>query len=112
LNEFHDLLTKVTKNNYIEYDAGLKKRFTDIEIEYRKLALQRGAIIKEIIRIERPEKTHFLFEDADFSITTIKKLIRQGERDAEKALTKHYDGTSEHNKVEELQMHGGASEHG
>ena len=51
-----------------------------------KLARRRGAIINEIVRIERPEKTHFLFEDADFSIATIKKLIRQGEEDTEKAL--------------------------
>ena len=61
-----------------------------MEKEYSELALRRGAIIKEIIRIERPEKTHFLFEDVDFSVVTIKKLIRQGELDAEKALAKHY----------------------
>jgi NTE family protein len=113
LNEFHDLLTAVTKNNYIEYNASLRKRFTNIEKEYRRLALQRGAIIKEIIRIERPEKTHFLFEDADFSITTIKKLIRQGERDAEVALAKkNHNDTSEHNKVGQLRMSESASEHG
>jgi hypothetical protein len=29
---------------------------------------------------------HFIFEDVDFSITTMKKLIKQGEGDAEKAL--------------------------
>ena len=45
-----------------------------------------GAIIKDIVRIERPEKTHFLFEDADFSVATIKKLIRQGKEDTDKAL--------------------------
>jgi NTE family protein len=38
------------------------------------------------VRKERPEKTHFLFEDADFSVATIKKLIRQGEEDTERAL--------------------------
>lgn len=86
LNEFHDLLTTITKSNHIEIDLDLKKRFAKIQNEYEKLALQRGTIIEKIIRIERPEKTHFLFEDADFSITTIKKLIKQGERDAEKVL--------------------------
>ena len=44
------------------------------------------AILKEIVRIERPEKAHFLFEDADFSVATIKKLIKQGEEDTERAL--------------------------
>ncbi|MGH9978121.1 MAG: hypothetical protein ACRD8Z_20155 [Nitrososphaeraceae archaeon] len=42
--------------------------------EYSKLALRRGVIIKEIIRIERQEKTHFLIEDADFFIAIIRKF--------------------------------------
>ena len=67
-------------------DAKLKERFDKMELEYNKLARQRGAIIKEIVRIERPEKVHFLFEDADFSVATIKQLIRQGEEDTERAL--------------------------
>jgi NTE family protein len=67
-------------------DAKLKERFDKMELEYNKLARQRGAIIKEIVRIERPEKTHFLFEDADFSVATIRKLIRQGEEDTQRAL--------------------------
>jgi NTE family protein len=57
-----------------------------MEQEYNKLAIHRGAIIRKIVRIERPEKIHFLFEDADFSIATIKDLIKQGEDDAERAL--------------------------
>ena len=57
-----------------------------MEIEYNKLVSFRGAVIRKIIRIERQEKTPFLFEDADFSVTTIKNLIRQGEEDMEKAL--------------------------
>ncbi|MFZ0511407.1 MAG: hypothetical protein WAM14_07370 [Candidatus Nitrosopolaris sp.] len=38
-----------------------------------------GMIIKKITRIERTEDVYFLFEDADFSISTIKKLIKQRE---------------------------------
>jgi NTE family protein len=92
LNEMHDLLTIIAKNDQrLEHNFRLKERFTRMENEYGKLAVRRGAIIKEIVSIERPEKTHFLFEDADFSITTIKKLIRQGEKDAERAVTKHID---------------------
>jgi NTE family protein len=41
--------------------------------------------IIHIQRIERPGR-HFIFEDADFSIATIKELIKQGEEDAEDAL--------------------------
>jgi NTE family protein len=84
----HDLLM-ITSNVKLKEegdDAKLKERFENMELEYNKLARQRGAIIKEIVRIERPEKTHFLFEDADFSVATIRKLIRQGEEDTQRAL--------------------------
>jgi NTE family protein len=93
LKEMHDLLmisnVKLKEKGNV---AELRERFDKMELEYNKLARQRGAIIKEIVRIERPEKRHFLFEDADFSVATIKKLIRQGEEDTEKALaTKNND---------------------
>ena len=87
LKEMHDLL--MITNNFEtreKDDAKLSEKFHKIEVEYNKLARQRGAIIKKNVRIERPEKTHFLFEDADFSVSTIKKLIRQGEEDTERAL--------------------------
>jgi NTE family protein len=88
LKEMHELLmiSNNVKPKEKGNDAKLKDRFDKMELEYNKLARRRGAIIKDIVRIERPEKTHFLFEDADFSVATIKKLIRQGEEDTEKAL--------------------------
>ena len=93
LKEMHDLLMMITSNvklkekgNETQPNAKLKERFDKMELEYNKLARRRGAIIKEIVRIERPEKAHFLFEDADFSVATIKKLIKQGEEDTERAL--------------------------
>jgi len=102
LDEMHDLLTFTANKNpnlyqrQIRIDGddkedddqyrALQDRFMEMEQEYNKLAIQRGAIIRKIVRIERPEKIHFLFEDADFSIATIKDLIKQGEDDAERAL--------------------------
>jgi NTE family protein len=80
---------KIITNNFKikeKDDAILKERFDKMELEYNKLARRRGAIIKEIVRIERLEKMHFLFEDADFSVTTIRKLIRQGEEDTQRNL--------------------------
>ena len=74
------------KGEETQSNAKLKERFDKMELEYNKLVRRRGAIIKEIVRIERPEKAHFLFEDADFSVATIKKLIKQGEEDTERAL--------------------------
>jgi NTE family protein len=80
INKMHDLLESSPLD-----DAG-KKKLAEIEPEFNKLACQRGAIIKEIVRVERKEESHYLFEDADFSIGTIKKLIKSGEQDATRSL--------------------------
>jgi NTE family protein len=80
LREMHDIISNA------QLDEELHERFRKIESEYHQIADARGAIIDEITRIERSEDAPFIFEDADFSIATIKKLIRQGEDDARKAL--------------------------
>jgi NTE family protein len=80
MKDMHDLL------NNINIDENMKDLFFKIEKEYHKVATDRGAIIEQITKIEREEDTHFIFEDADFSTQTIKKLIKQGEADAEEAL--------------------------
>jgi NTE family protein len=80
IKKMHDILQSVP------LDEANRKKLEEIEPEYHKLACQRGAIIKEITRIERKEESHYLFEDADFSLGTIKKLIKSGEQDARKAL--------------------------
>ena len=83
LEDMHDIITNSS-------DENAKSKFREsIENEYRKLVQQRGAIIRKIVRIERSEDTHFLFEDADFSLSTIRHLIKQGEQDAEDALKNH-----------------------
>lgn len=90
LKEMYDLLQKY--NNTLKKDKDSKEsdilsnKLKDIEKNYFDIRIQRGSIIRKIIRIERPETTPFLFEDADFSEITIKKLIRQGEDDTVKAL--------------------------
>lgn len=70
-------------------DEKAKKEFEEIESEYDKLACQRGTIIREIIRIKRQEvgDSQFLFENVDFSLATIKQLISDGEKNAEKVLS-------------------------
>jgi NTE family protein len=84
LKDMHDYITSSTINHPIHHE-----KLKTIEREYYKLAHQRGAVIQDIVRIERTEESRFLFEDADFSFETIKKLIAQGYDDAERALTKH-----------------------
>jgi NTE family protein len=85
MREMHDIISNV------ELDEDMHNRFLKIEPEYHKLADARGAIIDDIIRIERSEDAPFLFEDADFSFATIRKLIEQGEIDTEKTLANKQD---------------------
>ena len=82
LKEMHDIISNAT------LDDELHRRFREIEPEYHKLAGYRGAIIEEITKIERSEDVHYILEDCDFSLATIKKLIKEGEQDAEAALAK------------------------
>lgn len=83
IEHMHDIITTSS-------DENAKSKFRESSgSEYNKLVQQRGAIIRNIVRIERSEETHFLFEDADFSPGTIKHLIKQGEQDAEDALNNH-----------------------
>ena len=69
-------------------DEKEKARFKELEPEYKNLLHLRGAVIDEIISIKRKERSggHYLLEDADFSVASIKELIRQGEEDAEDAI--------------------------
>ncbi len=76
IKKMHDLLEKT------ELDKKSQEEMKKLEPEYHKLASKRGAIIKNIVRIERKEDTHFLFEDADFSLSKIKHLINEGVHDA------------------------------
>lgn len=82
LKEMHDIISNAA------LDDELHSRFKEIEPEYLKLAEYRGAIIEEITKIERSEDVHHILEDCDFSLATIRKLIKQGEQDAETALAK------------------------
>ncbi len=85
IKKSHDIIKKA------DLDENLRKEFEKLEPEYQKLASERGAIIEEVIRIERKEETHFLLEDADFSKSTIQNLIKEGKEDAENILKNYHD---------------------
>ncbi len=82
LKKMHSILERA------KLDENLKKEFDSLKSDYEKVAKKRGAIINKIIRIEREEESHFLLEDADFSLPTIKNLIKQGQEDTETVLEK------------------------
>jgi len=82
LKEMYDIISNSN------LDEKQKQRFAKMESEYHKIACDKGAIIQKIIRIERQEDSHYIFEDADFSLASINRLIKQGSDDAQNALIK------------------------
>jgi len=85
LKQMHGILMELFDSGKL--DEITKEKIKKVEPAYHKLAVERGALIKEVIRIERHERIHFLFEDADFSLATIKQLINDGKKDAERVLS-------------------------
>jgi NTE family protein len=72
-----------------QVDKKTKARLEEeIEPAYDMLVRRTSRSIKEVIRIGRIEKLHYLLEDADFSLYRIKKLISEGEKDAASVLAK------------------------
>jgi NTE family protein len=99
INEYFSLIEQMYEvitsdiQNIKPKDAKLKLKLDKIEAEYSKLQDNKlGLVMEKIIHIQRNERPrrHFIFEDADFSIDTIKELIKQGEEDAEDALIRVY----------------------
>ncbi len=87
LGDMHEITT-----NYLDSgkaDDNMKRKILEVEKTYRKLTVEKGGIIRDLVRIERKEDAPYLFEDSDFSLATIKKLIRSGEDDADKAIDSH-----------------------
>jgi NTE family protein len=88
LKKIHDIINA----DDAKIDEKSKTKLKEIESEYNELVHGYGAVIEEVTRIGRKEKMHYLFEDGDFSAYRIKKLIREGEEDAEKALSERISG--------------------
>jgi NTE family protein len=86
LEEMHDF---IMHNINVKQDKKVKDRLENLEKKYSDIFSRRGRIINELIHIKRNEDEkshHSLFEDWDYSIETIRELIRQGEKDADSAL--------------------------
>jgi NTE family protein len=86
-----DLLRKmyqIISAENAKLDGNFKSRLKEIEPEYNVLVKRIGSTIKDVVRIGRREALHYLLEDADFSIYRVKKLIAEGEKDAEHVLAR------------------------
>ena len=56
-----------------------KEKLEKIRTKYKKITEQNGAEIKGVYYISRDEQFPSLYENADFSIDTVKASIKQGE---------------------------------
>lgn len=63
-----------------------KARFKNIKAKYKRLVEEHRAEIKNIFYITRDERFPSLYENADFSVDTIKASIKDGELKTERIL--------------------------
>lgn len=80
---------RIINSDEAKIDQKTKEKLQELDKEYNSLTEKHGAAITDVIRIGRKENDlHYLLEDADFSKYRIKKLIADGEKDADKVIAK------------------------
>ncbi len=80
---------RIINSDEAKIDQKTKEKLKELDNEYDSLTQKHGTAITDVIRIGRKEDDlHYLFEDADFSKYRIKKLISDGEKDADQAIAK------------------------
>jgi len=79
-------LYKMLKDHFKSDDKEELKKFEDIYARYKKVSEERGAEIKGVYYITRDELFPSLYENADFSLKTIKGSIRDGEQKTNQVL--------------------------
>jgi NTE family protein len=67
-----------------------KEKFDKIRAKYKKISEEHGAEIKHVHYISRDEPFPDLYENADFSIDTIKASIKEGESKTKQILKDNY----------------------
>ena len=83
IEELHQIIDKNIDPAKID-----KKQLEKLRHTYKKLKLERGAEIKNIIHIARDEPFPYYYEDTDFSLETIRNSIKQGESKTNEILQK------------------------
>jgi NTE family protein len=72
-------LYKMLENNFDSNEKEEKKKFEKIRARSKKVLEKHGAEIKGVYYITRSEPFPSLYENADFSVDTVKNSIRDGE---------------------------------
>lgn len=74
IDEMYKFIEESTDKDKVD-----KRELEKIRLKYKKYKKERGAEIKKIWYITRDEAFPFIYENADFSLETIKSSIRDGE---------------------------------
>jgi NTE family protein len=74
-----DDLYKMLEDQFDSNQKEDKKKFKKIRTRYKKVSEEHGAEIKDIYYITRSEPFPSLYENADFSVDTVKASIKDGE---------------------------------
>ena len=72
-------LYKMLEEHFDSNEKDERKKFEKIRARYKKVSERHGAEIKGVYYITRSEPFPSLYENADFSVDTIKTSIRDGE---------------------------------
>ncbi|MBV9667391.1 MAG: patatin-like phospholipase family protein [Nitrososphaeraceae archaeon] len=88
--EFINELYHVIEDRFDLENVQDKEKFEKIKTKYKKIAEEHGAQIKSLHYISRDEPFPDLYENADFSIDTIKASIRDGELKTKQILSDYY----------------------
>ena len=87
---FIDELYHAIENRFDLENAQDKEQFEKIKAKYKKISEEHGAHIKGLSYISRDQPFPDLYENADFSIDTIKASIRDGELKTKQILNGYY----------------------
>jgi NTE family protein len=77
--KFIDELYSFIKDNHLDSATTDKRKAEKISAKYKRITQHHGAEIKGIYHITREESFPYLYENADFSLQTIKDSINEGE---------------------------------
>jgi NTE family protein len=77
--KFIDEIYHMLENNFDSEKKEDKEKMKKIRAKYKKISKEHGAEIKGVYYITRSEPFPSLYENADFSLDTIKASIRDGE---------------------------------
>ena len=76
---FIDEIYHMLENHFNSENKEEKDKLEKIRIKYKKISEEHGAEIKGVYYITRTEPFPYLYENADFSVETIKSSIKDGE---------------------------------